>query len=714
MKSALGNALSGVLRIAFFVTAGLGLFPAASSAENPLLSTSTRNISQSIPPQVEDFNAEIAIVGSTVHTAWLTRNEDWTYSLYYRRSTNAGKTWDPKILLHTFVDLNDDGQTKRRLAAIGNTVHIILADYTEGSNWQGYLGYFRSVDAGASFEPLRTLFTGAPITHVYDPFIVADGGVLSIVFRYQSNWQVNNSGILLNSTDRGGHFTQHTVYSTDTGTGWTIGDVRRSGQCVYVMYIDHYYYYGMQYGNLYVASSTDGGNTFASHLISIPSKNGNHKAFPLQDAHYVPKIAALEEDVHVVWSGLDGDDIASVFTRRSTDGGKTFSDAVNLTSGTLPAGLTVRWGHETTAAGGNYVYVLFNTEQARVFLRPSADSGLSFLNPQELTRPGYNDISGGWWPMVQVDPTDPSGKVVHVLWSWPTYLKSTNGGQTFTNPLLVSPHWSWWGSQGFRRPQMVIDGSGTVHWIGEGIYSGGSDYDIFYRRLTPSPTPLATNKALSLPYDYGKEIYGNMQVPAGKNINFTTALTVEAWVKPTRESGADGYFIFKADPGKGGAWGSYLLGQWRDGKLDARITTTDGGFVLSGGDPLPDGVWSHVAMVYNSGLAVDNFKIYVNGELAGVATAKGKIATRKGSLFVGGRDYYHFPGTVVVDELRLWKIARKQADIKATMKKKLSGTETGLQAYYPLDGSTRDTTGHGNHGTLMYTEKYVPGRPFSD
>ena len=44
------------------------------------------------------------------------------------------------------------------------------------------------------------------------------------------------------------------------------------------------------------------------------------------------------------------------------------------------------------------------------------------------------------------------------------------------------------------------------------------------------------------------------------------------------------------------------------------------------------------------------------------------------------------------------------------MMKPLTGTEFGLVAYYNFNGTTKDITGHGHDGILMYKERYTaPG-----
>ena len=57
-----------------------------------------------------------------------------------------------------------------------------------------------------------------------------------------------------------------------------------------------------------------------------------------------------------------------------------------------------------------------------------------------------------------------------------------------------------------------------------------------------------------------------------------------------------------------------------------------------------------------------------------------------------------------LDEVRLWKVARTQEQIQTAMTGELTGAETGLVGYWPLDEGTgniaHDRTANGNNGIL--------------
>ena len=59
----------------------------------------------------------------------------------------------------------------------------------------------------------------------------------------------------------------------------------------------------------------------------------------------------------------------------------------------------------------------------------------------------------------------------------------------------------------------------------------------------------------------------------------------------------------------------------------------------------------------------------------------------------------------IIDEVRIWNIARSQNDIQEYMYKQLTGTESGLVAYWQFNEGTGDITFdktiNANHGTLF-------------
>ncbi|MCX7943416.1 MAG: LamG domain-containing protein, partial [Deltaproteobacteria bacterium] len=658
---------------------------------------------------------------------------------YYRRSLDKGATWQPKILI-TEASGNNliTNENYRRMAVDGNNVHIFIARYR--GSWYGVLTYFRSTNNGASFEAERDIVTAEVAHHIYDVYAHASKGKVVVGYQNQRNWEVVDSINVAVSNDNGANFIhrQAALFHKNNGDKHpTLYDMQVDGEKIYLVYGDAYYYYGLRWARLFFARSLDSGVSFVTNQIDVPSNEDNKpKSFADNDYHYVPKIAFAGSKVYVVFNGDDSEGKFSVFLRRSLDSGTTFQPAINLSKAELPA-KNIQSGQATLAARGAKVYIVFTTTDGKVYLKRSVNSGATFDSIKELTAPesssySYGDtyVGGSWFPVIKLDPSDTTGSKVHVVGKSFRYVYSNNSGETFTSPIRLDvPFRSY-----LDRPQMSIGTDGKVHLVSDGAitwYSTGvfGDSDIFYRVFHPDVPVVSPigNKALSLVHKNnlgdgtGDERWDTMEISSSPDLEFTTAMTVEAWVKVNRATNGEAYFVVKTDPGYGGAWVSYMLGQWRDGRVDARIATTTDGYVLVGGDPIPNNKWTHIAMTYDANGGTNNFKIYVNGKLAGQQTATGTLLTnKKGPILIGGGSSfgYNYLG-LIIDELRFWNRALTQEEIQTNMRKSLTGMESGLTAYYDFNepfnryGTVRDITGNGNKGILLYKEQLTTGIEFA-
>jgi hypothetical protein len=108
--------------------------------------------------------------------------------------------------------------------------------------------------------------------------------------------------------------------------------------------------------------------------------------------------------------------------------------------------------------------------------------------------------------------------------------------------------------------------------------------------------------------------------------------------------------------------------------------------------------WYHVAATYNGSSA----KMYINGKLDNSAACSGTISDNSSvSFYIGKNNNVCFNGNL--DEIRVWNIARSEAEIKTNMYKEI-GTHANLKAYYKMSNGTgtslTDNSGNSNTGTL--------------
>ena len=195
--------------------------------------------------------------------------------------------------------------------------------------------------------------------------------------------------------------------------------------------------------------------------------------------------------------------------------------------------------------------------------------------------------------------------------------------------------------------------------------------------------------------------YGNSpELPVGNSPR-----TVELWayVKSTSRAGDANtifeYGLVKPNQGFGLDFG---------GKRGSVDPYTNGSFdndnQPTGLDPTKD-QWVHFAMTYDGTAVV----LYVNGVQAASKTSPGNmLMTARSPLTIGGNPRgSYFNG--YLDEVRLWNVARSQAEIAGAMKKSLTGNEAGLVGYWKFDETSgtvaADSTTRPGHtkanGTLM-------------
>ncbi len=110
----------------------------------------------------------------------------------------------------------------------------------------------------------------------------------------------------------------------------------------------------------------------------------------------------------------------------------------------------------------------------------------------------------------------------------------------------------------------------------------------------------------------------------------------------------------------------------------------------------PTNKWVHLAFVCDS-----NTRLYVNGVLTDQNTATISLPMDQLGWDAHSGDYC----TGLLDEVRVWNVARSQAVLQANMCRTLSLPQSGLVAYWRFDegaGTTaNDSTGNGNTGTLV-------------
>jgi hypothetical protein len=124
-------------------------------------------------------------------------------------------------------------------------------------------------------------------------------------------------------------------------------------------------------------------------------------------------------------------------------------------------------------------------------------------------------------------------------------------------------------------------------------------------------------------------------------------------------------------------------------------------------DPAPNstytGSWHHFAAVYSS--TDQMLTLLVDGSIVDSLPYAGPMVHTSDlhigcAVFEPGQEAFNG----ILDEIRIWEIARTPGEIRSTMHRRLTGMETGLVAYWPFDEGqgqiAHDLTANENHGQL--------------
>ena len=145
---------------------------------------------------------------------------------------------------------------------------------------------------------------------------------------------------------------------------------------------------------------------------------------------------------------------------------------------------------------------------------------------------------------------------------------------------------------------------------------------------------------------------------------------------------------------------------WSNGYVHFQFHGNNIGFDVNGGNDNVFGyafninTWYHIAVVYSA--SAHNLKFYVNGVLQDTIinnnfpSIAGNVPINMGA-WSNGR---YFNG--VMDEVRIWNVARTQSEIQSNMNTELAGTEAGLVAYYPFN---QGVAAGNNSAISMLTDK---------
>jgi hypothetical protein len=342
----------------------------------------------------------VAAAGDTVHVVWYD-NRDGNYEVYYKRSTDAGATWDGDTRL-----TNDSAASAwTSLAVSGGAVHVAWMEARDG-NVEIY--YKRSTNGGFSWGSDIRLTNDT--SNSFGPCVAASDSQVHVTW-YDS--RDGNAEIYYKRSTNGGFSWGSDTRLTNDGHTGVFPSVAVAGSAVRVVWLDD------RDGTyqVYHKYSTDGGFSWGSDT-RLTSATANAMT---------PSVAVSGDVVNVVWpewellssscrqSGEAAPALAAapqlpdsnpqIYYISSTDGGATWGMATRLTS----------VAHESEspsiAVAGNVIHLTWVDQRdgnREVYYKRSTDGGFSWGNDTRLTSNGGDSDH----PSVAT-----AGNAVHVVWS---------------------------------------------------------------------------------------------------------------------------------------------------------------------------------------------------------------------------------------------------------------------------------------------------------
>ena len=672
---------------------------------------------------------QAAVSGKTIHVFWA----DWKpnaageYCIYYRRSTDAGKTWeDARAIVKSknmsLADINyvggNFGSNAKWYNVDGQNVQVVTPVKSDDGN-NSELLFTNSTDGGKTFQQ-RILAKGSDGDgHYYygRPHVVSDGQTLVVAFQHSRFNSTSYKTRVLTSFDGGSSFNDKEI-----DTVQDLVDVKVSGKRWAVLGNDMYWYYNMWWGNVYISTSTDGGETITTQNVAPLVKDDTSwcsleymKGFNGASFNYHPQMTLEGDVINVIFRGcaeeVEGksptDDRNHTIFRRSTDGGKTWTKAIYIpdTNGSEGA----------IAAKGENIYVL-QTPNGPV-IHHSHDGGKTWEIQERCYWTGRYEGYSNFYELY-IAPDDASGQHVYLTGCRALLVESKNGFRDVERTFSMGTE-SWYGGRTNNHSLTVLlDSEGTEHWFMDyqAPYKNFDPYfrNIVYRRNDPASA--TTGKEMA--FDISKKVYAeqtqrvlnDITIPITPSIMaMQEAATVECWVRvdetdysfeiasvtnsSTSHNGGLYYGGWYINASKNGDWYNFYGGVCTDLAVDGKGKEIWDRWRYQIKDK---GYWHHVALTYDSKQEKNNLSFYVDGVLMGTTTERGKIVMGNNPIVIGRTSTYGDNQKAYVDNFAIWSRALTQEEIQAHIYNTPDGKDKDCRLLLTFDGSIQDQSQYHN------------------
>jgi hypothetical protein len=194
----------------------------------------------------------------------------------------------------------------------------------------------------------------------------------------------------------------------------------------------------------------------------------------------------------------------------------------------------------------------------------------------------------------------------------------------------------------------------------------------------------------------GSGANGHLEIADAPDLRPAVALTLEAW------------FLMAAPPsgtacqslvGKNSAT-SYWMGVCGDGAGGTLLRSSIAGPAsVQGGGVVPTGVWTHLAVTTDGAVR----RHYVDGELVASGPETTVLGVGPDPLWIGSDSGLDVSPMGMVNDVRLWRVARAASDLQATLNVDLASPQTGLVGVWRLADASDALGAHPGAFSGSYT-----------
>ncbi|MCK5378356.1 MAG: LamG domain-containing protein [Acidobacteria bacterium] len=186
---------------------------------------------------------------------------------------------------------------------------------------------------------------------------------------------------------------------------------------------------------------------------------------------------------------------------------------------------------------------------------------------------------------------------------------------------------------------------------------------------------------------------GYVEIPHDPELNPAEVFTIESWLHPVSHTTWAGGTC-PSLVGKGFS-DTYWLGLC-SGKL--RLYTHGSGSSRDSSSVVPLNEWTHIAAVYDGA----NINFYFNGVLDSTfGGTVGPLPATDSVLRIGNDIDWNFVPIAAMDDVRLWNVARTEAEIAGAMNSTIDEVTEGLVSSWSFSGSDAGDPVGGHDGVLV-------------